>query len=63
MMSPKGMCIPYFRSSGLAINQDVYLEDCIKTSTIDTKNYSKSFILGARPWAYRTHVYYGHMPK
>jgi hypothetical protein len=41
VMSPKGMCTPYFRPSGLAINQDVYLEDYIKkTSTIHTKTLS-----------------------
>jgi transposase len=34
VMSPKGMCTPYFRPSGLAINQDVYLEDCIKKKLV-----------------------------
>jgi len=30
LISPRGMCKPYFRPSGLAVNQDVYLEECIK---------------------------------
>jgi hypothetical protein len=34
VMSPKGMCTSYFRPSGLAINQDVYLEDCIKKKLV-----------------------------
>jgi hypothetical protein len=29
-ISPRGVSKPYFRESGLAINQEVYLENCIK---------------------------------
>ena len=28
-ISPKGMSQIYFRASGLAVNQDVYLNDCL----------------------------------
>ena len=28
-ISPKGMSQIYFRASGLAVNQDVYLDDCL----------------------------------
>ena len=33
-ISPKGMSDPYFVPSGLAIRQDVYLENCIKKHLI-----------------------------
>jgi hypothetical protein len=41
LISPRGMCKPYFRPSGLAVNQDVYLEECIKKRVVPfiRKNY------------------------
>jgi hypothetical protein len=42
-ISPKGMSEPYFVPSGLAVNQKVYLEECVKKRLIPfiNKNYPK----------------------